>query len=88
MRFQSEEGGKKLGEKKCSDQENVLQTLNLSDYSPLILDANVMSCHSYHDEFIFDKGKSGSNLNLYYLVLNESCEINFKDKLGRLDNEV
>ena len=27
-----------------------------------------MSCHSYHDEFIFDKGKSGSNLNLQYFV--------------------
>ena len=34
---------KKLWEKKCSDQENGLQALNLFDYSPLILDANVMS---------------------------------------------
>lgn len=41
--FSQKKGGKKLWEKKCSDQENVLQTLNLSDYSPLILDANVMS---------------------------------------------
>ena len=62
--FSQKKGNKNLWEKKCSDQENGLQTLNLSDYSPLILDANVMSCHSYHDEFIFDKGKSGSNLNL------------------------
>ena len=23
-----------------------------------------MSCDSYHDEFIFDKGKSGSNLRV------------------------
>ena len=62
--FSQKKEKKNLWEKKCSDQENGLQTLNLSDYSPLILDANVMSCHSYHDEFIFNKGKSGSNLNL------------------------
>ena len=62
--FSQKKGKKNLWEKKCSDQENGLQALNLFDYSPLILDANVMSCHSYHDEFIFDKGKSGSNLNL------------------------
>ena len=41
--FSQKKGKKNLWEKKCSDQENGLQTLNLSDYSPLILDANVMS---------------------------------------------
>ena len=40
---QKKEKKKKLWEKKCSDQENGLQALNLFDYSPLILDANVMS---------------------------------------------
>ena len=42
--FSQKKGKKKnLWEKKCSDQENGLQALNLFDYSPLILDANVMS---------------------------------------------